>query len=173
MRRWYLVHTKPLGEADARSNLERQGYEIYFPRLLQTVRRRQRWCEQIAPLFPRYLFLNLDEGRQSLKPAHSTLGVATIVRFGSRYATVPDSIVAQLQMRADGESGLHRLAGHSSLSPGTSVRVVEGPLEGVEGVFECETGSHRVLILLNLLGHQARVQMLKCAVAPTNRATWT
>lgn len=170
MRRWYLVHTKPLGEADARSNLERQGYEIYFPRLLQTVRRRQRWCEQIGPLFPRYLFLNLDEGRQSLKPAHSTPGVATIVRFGSRYATVSDNIIVQLQTRADGESGLHRLAGRSPLSPGTSVRVVEGPFEGLEGVFECETGSDRVLVLLNLLGHDARVQVPIHTVAPTDRA---
>lgn len=170
MRRWYLVHTKPLGEAKAQSNLERQGYEVYFPRLLQAVRCKQRWREQIGPLFPRYLFLNLDEGRQCLKPAHSTTGVAAIVRFGSCYAIIPDNIIAELQMRADSISGLHRLAGCPSLMPGTSVRVVEGPFEGLGGIFECKKGNDRVLVLLELLGHEARVQVPTHAVVPANRA---
>jgi len=170
MWRWYLVHTKPFGEASAQSNLQRQGYEVYFPRVIQAVRRRHRWREEIGPLFPRYLFLNLDEGRQSLKPAHSTTGVVTIVRFGSNYAIIPDSIIAQLQMRADSVSGLHRLAGHSSLAPGTLVKVVAGPFEGLGGVFECEKGNDRALVLLKLLGHEARVQVPVHAVVPAKCA---
>ena len=170
MWRWYLVHTKPQGEANAKSNLERQDYEIYYPRVLQTVRCRQQWREHIRPLFPRYLFLRLDEGGQSLKPSHSTLGVTTIVRFGSRYAIVPDDIIADLQMRADAASGLHRLSADPSLVPGTSVRVLEGPFEGLAGVFECDKGNDRVLVLLKLLGHEARVQVPIHAVATTSRA---
>lgn len=170
MRRWYLVHTKPLGEANAQSNLQRQGYEVYFPRVLHAVRRGRRWREEIGPLFPHYLFLNLDEGRQCLKPAHSTPGVATIVRFGSRYAIIPDNIIAELQLRADTASGLHRPTKYSLFMPGTSVRVVEGPFEGLGGIFECEKGNDRALILLKLLGHEVSVQVPVHAVVPAKRA---
>src|SRR6516225_10142062 len=101
MLRWYLLHTKPLGETTARTNLERQGYEVYFPRVLHTVRRRQRRQEQIAPLFPRYLFLRLCDGQQSLKPVHSTLGVSSVVRFGVQYGNVSDEVVALLKANED------------------------------------------------------------------------
>ena len=108
MVRWYLIRTKPGGEATAQENLRRQGFEIYLPRVQQTVRRLGRWRESIAPLFPRYLFLRLAEGEQALAPVRSSVGVSDIVRFGSCYAIVPDHIVRSLQGRADPVTGLHR-----------------------------------------------------------------
>src|SRR5712671_6899317 len=109
MLRWYLVYTKPLTEAIAQANLERQGYEVYFPRAVQTVRCSGRWLERVVALFPRYLFLRLNEGCQALNPVRSTVGVASVVRFGSRYTVVPEHVISDLQARADPLSGLHRL----------------------------------------------------------------
>jgi len=72
MFRWYLIHTKPCGEALAQENLERQGFETYLPRMAFTTRRQGR--RSVAPLFPRYLFLQLEEGRQALSPVRSSVG---------------------------------------------------------------------------------------------------
>ncbi len=96
MLRWYLVRTKPNAEATALRNLVRQGYEVYFPRLSQSLPHRGRWRDRIVPLFPGYLFLGLDEGRQPLAPVRSTTGVACAVRFGSSYALVPDEVDPEL-----------------------------------------------------------------------------
>src|SRR5579862_5350548 len=131
MRRWYLIHSKPAAETHAQLQLQRQGYQTYFPRLLQTVRRHGRPRTQINPLFPRYLFLHLDEGRQCLTPVRSTLGVANIVRFGARFATVPDEIVGELRAREDPESGLHKLRPPPALGPGIPVRIAAGPFTGL------------------------------------------
>src|SRR3989442_995877 len=109
MLRWYLVHTKPLSETIAQTNLERQGYEVYCPRLEETVRSKNGWRVRIEALFPRYLFLRIDSDRQTLSPVRSTLGVATVVRFGGEFTVVPDRVVCDLRSRADPESGLHRL----------------------------------------------------------------
>jgi|SRR5579862_1247175 len=157
MQRWYLIHTKPAGEGEAQLHLQRQGYPTYCPRLLQTVRRRGHPRVQIAPLFPRYLFLQLDEGRQSLTPARSTSGVAAVVRFGSRFATVPDEIVAELRAREDPTSGLHQLRAAPAFTPGTPVRIADGALAGLEGVFQRPDGLARVVVLLQLLGEQREV----------------
>src|SRR4030081_167147 len=86
--RWYLVHTRPACERVAQVNLERQGYGVYFPRLLQPVRARGRWVERLVSLFPRYIFLHLEVGCQPLALAQSTVGVAAVVRFGFDYAVV-------------------------------------------------------------------------------------
>lgn len=157
MRRWYLIHTKPAGEREAQRQLERQDYRTYLPRLIQTVRRRGLSRVRISPLFPRYLFLHLDEGRQSLAPVHSTFGVAGIVRFGVRFATVSDAIVRQLREREDPQTGLHNLK-PPRLRPGSLVRVTEGVFAGLEGVFEREEGAERVVVLLTLLGQERQVR---------------
>jgi transcriptional antiterminator RfaH len=157
--RWYLVHVKPRGEAKAQVNLGRQGYEVYFPRVRELARHAGQWRERIGPLFPRYLFVRLDEGRDDFRPIHSTLGVATLVRFGSSYGGVSESVIRELRNRADPESGLHRLTPRSSFAAGSPVRLLSGPLEGLEGVFECESGSDRVTVLLHILGQQTAVRV--------------
>jgi transcriptional antiterminator RfaH len=157
MHRWYLVRTKPNGEGSARLNLERQGYEVYSPRLSQLLPFRGRWRDRIVPLFPGYLFMGLDEGRQALSPAQSTPGVAAVVRFGASYAIVPDEVVRELRARANPETGLHRLCLPARLAPGAPVRIVAGPFLGLEGVFQREAGADRAIVLLSVLGQSASV----------------
>jgi transcriptional antiterminator RfaH len=167
MRRWYLIHTKPSGEALAQANLERQEYEVYLPRLSQSVQRQGGRREQVTPLFPRYLFLRLSEGVQALGPVRSSIGVAGVVRFGASYALVPDRIVRDLQARADPVSGLHHM-NHASqpLVAGLRVRITCGTFDGLEGVFEREAGADRVVVLLNLLGRGVAVGVPAGSVQP-------
>jgi transcriptional antiterminator RfaH len=159
MLRWYLIHTKPLGEVAAQLNLERQAYEVYFPRLLQNVRWRGSWRQRTAPLFPRYLFLRLDEGRQSMSPVRSTVGVASVVRFGSSFKVVPDEVIRDLRAREDPTTGCHRLSRRPALVPGAEVIVASGPFCGLGAVFECESGGGRVVVLLKLLGRDVPVRV--------------
>jgi len=166
MLRWYLIHTKPSGESVAQTNLERQGYEVYFPRLLQPTRRRTGWSDAIIALFPRYLFLRLSEGEQPLGPVRSTAGVSSVVRFGASYAVVPDQVVGELRARADPESGLHRLRARSPFAAGAAVRIAVGPFGGLEGVFDREAGPERVVVLLKLLGQDTAVRVPAGFVVP-------
>jgi transcriptional antiterminator RfaH len=166
MVRWYLIHSKPCAETVAQANLERQGFVVYYPRLQQPVLRRERWKEAIVPLFPRYLFLRLDDGLQCLSPVRSTVGVAGIVRFGNRFATVPDQFIVDLRARADHVSGLHSLNRHTRLRAGMAVRVAAGPLSGLEGVFERHAGADRVVILLSILGRDSVVGIPADFVVP-------
>jgi len=166
MLRWYLIHTKPAAEGVARANLERQGFEVYFPRLQQPLRRRSRWRDTIVALFPRYLFLRLYEGQQALGPVRSTTGVTDIVRFGANYAIVPDQVVSELRSRAHPESGLHRLTRRLPFSRGAAVKIAIGPFSGLEGLFEREAGRDRVVILLNVLGRDTAVRVPSGFVVP-------
>lgn len=167
---WYLIRTKPTGEVLAESNLRRQGYDVYLPRLVKSVRQRGRSCEKTVALFPRYLFLRLEEGRQSLGPVRSTTGVSDIVRFGFNHAVVPDRIIRDLRARADARTGLHRL-NSSALASGMTVQVTWGPFGGLEGVFEREAGGDRVVVLLHVLGDSTRVRLPVDFVVPSQAFT--
>jgi transcriptional antiterminator RfaH len=159
MMRWYLIHTKPAGERLAQANLERQGYEVYLPRLVESLRRGARRLERIVALFPRYLFLRLNEGHQALAPVRSSVGVVNVVKFGARYAIVADELIRELRSRADPVTGLHRMASELQLAPGTLVSVTVGLFDGLEGIFLRKAGGDRVVVLLTLLGQDAAVRI--------------
>lgn len=166
MALWYLIHTKPACEALAQAHLARQGYSIYYPRLLRPALVRGRWVERIGPLFPRYLFLHLDAGHQAMGPVRSTIGVANIVRFGGDYAVVADQVIESLRTRADPETGLHRLCRQSAIEPGSQIRIVAGAFDGLEGVFQREAGDDRVVVLLDFLGLNTPVRVPAAFVLP-------
>ena len=169
MLRWYLIHSKPSAETVAQLNLERQGYETYLPRLGHSVRRGIHRKDCVSALFPRYLFLHLNEGYQPLGPVRSSVGVTNVVRFGLSYAAVADEIIRDLRAREEAD-GLHRLLGQPGLTPGAQVHVTMGPFDGLEGVFEREAGADRVMVLLRLLGQDARVRISADCVAPREAA---
>jgi transcriptional antiterminator RfaH len=155
---WYLVHTKPLAERLAQANLQRQGYATYLPQVRHTGPRRQRRERRVAALFPRYLFLQLAVGRQSLHPIHSTIGVSNVVRFGTRCAIVRDEVIEELRAHADPVTGIHTLRPAARFVHGTRVRITAGPFCGIEGIFERAEGAERVTILLTLLGEERPLQ---------------
>ena len=166
MLRWFLVFTKPSGEQTAKVNLERQGYCVYHPRLLRPSLHRGQWVDRIVSLFPRYLFIQLDVVRQSLAPVRSTLGVANIVRFGTQSTVVPDPVVAALIHRSDPASGLHHLNRAKPFETGSRVNVIAGTFEGLDGIFERDDGSERVVVLLKLLGQDTPVSVPSRHVVP-------
>ena len=154
---WYLVYTKPRQEEVALTNLTRQGYGVYLPRLRQWRKRRGKRLLIVEPLFPRYLFIHLDSHSDNWIPIRSTLGVMALVRFGTEHARVPDDLIAHLKSH-EGAEGLHEWA-EPKLAVGDRVRVAEGPLAGYEGVLLAKSGRERVILLLDMLGNQVRAQL--------------
>ena len=151
-RAWYLVQSKPRNEMRALENLARQGYETYLP--LMEVERLQRGklLKKMEPLFPRYLFLHLEEGNDNWGPIRSTLGVAGLVRFGQAYALVSDEVMDAVRERTQDVK-------KSLFESGDNVRVVSGPLLGLEGVFEIADGEQRSFVLLEFMQKQQRVSV--------------
>ncbi len=153
---WYLVVCKPRQEAVAEQHLQRQGYTVYCPRLQSRRRRQGVWQDRLEPLFPRYLFVRVDPGRQSLGPIRSTRGALGLVRFGSDPARIPAVVIDRLRALEDARTGA-RPDPQRLLQPGEAVQVREGPLAGLEGIVTCDDGAQRVVLLLAFLGQANRI----------------
>jgi transcriptional antiterminator RfaH len=154
MKQWYVVYTKPRQEAVAEENLERQGYEVYLPLIAEARRQRGRWRQCFEPLFPRYLFVRLSLACDNTSPIRYTTGVSNVVRFADELAAVDDHIVESLKRRADCATGWQHVPKASVFKPGDRVLMDDGPCAGVEAIFQAESGSERVVVLLNLLGRK-------------------
>lgn len=151
-RAWYVVHTKPRQETRALENLQNQGYECFLPTMQVEKRCRQRVQVVTEPMFSRYLFIHLDAQNQNWSPIRSTLGVNALVRFGQQPARVSDELVAFLR-----EAPPPKIA--RLFTPGDAIRVVSGPLKGLEGTYQAPDGEHRALVLVELLGQPQRLKL--------------
>jgi len=141
---WYLIHCKPRQEARALENLQRQGYEAWLPMLTVEKIRRGRIVQVTEPMFSRYLFIQLDAVSSNWAPIRSTLGVSRLVTFGSVPASVPDELIEALRNAPVQEP--QRL-----LVPGAEVLFVDGPLQGLRGIFQQHDGEARAMVLIELL----------------------
>jgi transcriptional antiterminator RfaH len=150
--RWYAVQCKPRQEWRALEHLERQGYACYLPllRTEQVQRGRRQECQE--PLFPRYLFIKLEDITQSWHPIRSTRGVIRLVGFNERPLPVKDDIIELMRERL-AQKQVHV----PYLREGERVRITEGAFADMEAIFVTGDGEERVVLLMNILHHEQRL----------------
>jgi transcriptional antiterminator RfaH len=85
-----------------------------------------------------------------------------VISSGDTPIPVSDELVGHVRRRTE---GLLRQGG--ALSPGDTVAVVDGPFRDLEGVF-CSSlgGEQRVIVLLNVLRRQTRVELPARHIVP-------
>ena len=154
---WYVVHTKVRQEQRACENLARQGYIVYFPKIKLLKRCRGRQQATLEPMFPRYIFLQPESTSHSISPVRSTLGVTTLVRFGQEPAVMRPQTLNSIR---DFEARRNEARDEdiSPFQPGVQIRVVDGPLVGMEGLIS-DVSHERVGVLMQLLGNDTRVSL--------------
>lgn len=151
---WYVIQTKPRQEERALEHLERQGYICYLPTV--TVERpcpRSRF-EVKEPLFPRYLFIQLDEIDSNWYPISSTRGVSQMVRCNHQPVPVADRIIDEIRQRTERPD--FRLP---YLQAGERVRITEGAFTDVEAIFLANDSEERVVLLMNILHQEQQVEL--------------
>ena len=163
---WYVVQTQINAEAKAARNLVRQGFEIYLPRYLKRRSHARRIEKVAAPLFPRYMFVQIDVGTQRWRSVQSTYGVSHLVLNGSDPAPVAGQVIDALRARED-TGGYVTLDQRPKFAIGDKVRVLAGVFAENLGLFDGMADRDRVAILLELLGRKVRVSLEADLVAAT------
>lgn len=148
---WYLVQCKPRQDERAEDNLARQGYEISRPKCQyqRLIRGHRQWA--VESLFPGYLFINLP-AESNWGPLRSTRGVSRVVSFGGVPVAVSDSLVKQLQARAEIDL-------KPELKPGDNVRITEGGFAELNAIFMSMDGDERGILLISLLNRQQQISV--------------
>ncbi|MBI5286649.1 MAG: transcriptional activator RfaH [Deltaproteobacteria bacterium] len=157
---WYVVRTKPREEERVVWYLSNAGIETFYSKVRQMKRIRGRREEGIGPLFPGYLFARFNI-ESDFRTVRYTRGVRKVVAFGPWPEPVNPEIVNTLKMRMqDGPAcaGRYVTIEERPLRPHEPVKIQEGPLEGLQAIFERPmNGGERVVLLLQTLSYQARV----------------
>jgi len=158
-RHWFAVHTRHQHEQAVATSLLNKGLQVFFPCYEAIHLWSDRKKRVTLPLFPGYLFFANEIERKSQIIA--TPGVNGIVEVGRIPAEIPDSEIVAIRRMV--ESRL-RVEPHPFLNDGDRVRILRGPLQGLEGIVLRKKDALRLVLSIELLGRSAAVEIDGCVV---------
>lgn len=154
---WFCLRTQWKHEHIAAGHLRQiEGVEVFNPRLRfqRTTRCRQVWVTE--PMFPNYLFARFD-WKHLLNRVNYAPNVTGVVHFGTRWPTVPDSVLETLRAFL-GPEEVQMIS--KDFKPGEKVELVGGAFHGLEAVVtQVMPGKQRVSVLMDFLGRQTTVEI--------------
>ena len=155
-KRWYLAQCKPNATHIAVRNLDNQGFASFLPLQEGTKRKGKGFHHQIRPLFPGYLFVQLNAREGPWRKINSTRGIARLVRLGAEPSVVPDAIIAGLMARCN-ELGIIQDA--VTFAVGDHAQVSQGPFSGFVAKIVKVEANARIHILLKIMGQSTVVSI--------------
>lgn len=156
----WLVATSENGrQAVARTFLQEQGFDVYFPRFRE--RRFYRGHKQFVEsyLFGRYFFVLFIPCWYLIR---STIGVDAVFTQDDRPALLHDAVVDEIKSREDRDGVITIRKGFRR---GQRVRVKQGPLAGMLGTFDRMTSRDREVAFISMLGQLTRIEFAAGSLA--------
>lgn len=154
---WFAVYTKSRHEKKSMDLLIAKGIEAYVPlrRVLKQWSDRKKWVEE--PMMRSYCFVRVMEGQY--QQVLNTPGVVRYVYFSGKPAPIPNRQIDILKAVAGAEVEAEVVTGN--FEPGMHVRVMAGPLAGIEGELISVSGKKKVVIRIDHLE-----QMITVSISP-------
>jgi len=170
-RAWFVARTKPNREDYAVRTLGLRAVTVFMPRIIEAE------CylpaagfRQPAPLFPGYLFVNVDIASEYHQVIWAP-GIRDLVSLGGAPVPVDDLVVEQLRLRCDERGVVH--VSPTPLNRGDRVEIAAGPFAGLLATVETVMPrQRRIRLLIEFLARQTCVD-LPLAAIKESRPSWT
>jgi transcription termination/antitermination protein NusG len=155
---WYAIWTRSNCERLVAEQLSAKGFAAFLPEMSARSRRNGKSHVVQVPMFPGYLFLRHAMEKQSYIEILKARGVVRILERGWTQLTpvASEEVDAIQQLVASGAP----VFPHAYFREGDRVRVVEGPLAGLQGVFlRDKPNQGRLVVSVNLLQTSVAVEV--------------
>jgi transcription antitermination factor NusG len=169
---WYAVWTRSNCERLVADQLSAKSFAPFFPETMAWVRRDGKARVLKVPVFPGYVFVRHAMDKTSYLEILKARGVVRILDGGwTRLTPIPADEVDAIQRLV--HSGVPLLP-HAYFHQGDRVRVVDGPLAGIEGLFvRKKPNKGRLVLSIDLLRVSVAVEVDTAYVeACQPRTTW-
>ena len=156
---WVLIYTKARQEMKANENLRRQGFKTFLPLIAPTNKNSE--PKSLVPVFPRYLFVQINFELDNWTSIRSSYGVSHFVMFSEKFNSIPNNIIKLIQDRFN-EVGIYKEdISAVDYQEGDLVTIEKGRFAGIEGIFLSKKSKDRVRLLLKFLNTSAVTEIAK------------
>jgi len=161
---WYALHTRSRHEKRVAERLGLQALEIFLPVHRAThVWKNGVHAEVELPLFPCYIFARASiHNRIRLVQQPGVLGFAAST---SRPTIIPDEEISVLRVAVESL----KAEPHPYLNNGDAVRIVAGPLAGMEGILTRRKHEYRVVLSIEAIMRWIVVEVSEFEIEPKGK----
>jgi transcription elongation factor/antiterminator RfaH len=161
---WYATYTRSKHEQKVNDRLEKKNIETFLPLIERWSRRKDRRKKILLPLFPGYLFIRAEMDARTHLEILKTDSVVRILCYDGKPAPIPDEQIDAIQILI--KNGM-AVSPHPYLREGMKVRVVNGPLNGLEGILiKAKPNKHRLVLSVDLIQESVSVEIDELDVEP-------
>ena len=153
---WYLLHTKPHAHVTACYHLRRQRFDVFLPLITKTTKKKGKFLDITAPLFPGYLFMGTSNDPVPWKSINGTRGVSKAVTLDGIYRPVSTHIIEGLQSRCDEHGVLRQL---NDIVAADRAKIERGPFADFICTVDDIQDDQRAWVLIDLLQQQTKVEV--------------
>jgi len=157
---WFVAHVRPRREKKLVEYCQRQAIAATLPCYNSAHKYRGKTVVFQKPLFPGYVFLQLEPPQKELLRRNDHVANLLEVFDQETFARQLEDILLALATELE-----VRLA--PAIGEGMRVRIKSGPLQGLEGWVEQRSGPTTVLLRLDFIGQAAAVKMDADQLIPT------
>ena len=150
---WYALQHKPAQGDRALQHLQNQGIACFYPKISVEKIKGGKRSQKLEPLFPGYMFVNLEQNDSVWSKLRSTRGVLRIVGFANKPAAICDEVIQHIK------DSLGSVAEQGGIKPGQSVHLSEGPFEGINAIFQAYDGEERAIVLIDFMQKQQTIKV--------------
>jgi transcription antitermination factor NusG len=159
----YALYTRHQHEKAATTQLQGRGFEVFLPLYKAFHRWKDRNQTVQLPLFPCYVFLRTALTRRG--DILRTPGVLSIVGNGGRATAIPEAEIEAIRRVTHTRTHFEP---HAFLKAGERVRILSGPLTGIEGILQRVKSRYRIILSVELLQKAVAVEVDIDAVERVN-----
>jgi len=151
---WYALYTRHQHEKVVHQILTGKGFEAFLPLYTTAHQWKDRVKRVSLPLFPCYVFLQGPLAQWL--PVLTTPGVHTVVGFGGEPASISGAEIEAIRRVIDNSV---KVEPHPFLKCGDRVRVIGGPLRGLEGILLRKKNWCKLLLSVEMLQRSVAVEV--------------
>jgi transcription antitermination factor NusG len=151
---WYALYTRHQHEKVVHQILTGKGFEAFLPLYTTAHQWKDRVKRVSLPLFPCYVFL--QGPLTQWLPVLTTPGVHTVVGFGGEPASISGAEIEAIRQVIENAV---KVEPHPFLKYGDRVRVIAGPLRGLEGILLRKKNWCKLLLSVEMLQRSVAVEV--------------
>ena len=140
----------------AYENLRRQGFEVFLPLMIKTIKKSSKFSNVSAPLFPGYLFMGTSIDPIPWKSVNGTRGISRAVTLDGVYRSVNARIIDDLKKRCDQQGFLLQW---NDIAAADKIKIEKGPFAEFICTVDQIKDDQRAWVLIDVLKQQTRAEV--------------
>ena len=150
-RKWYVAYVRLFHERKTAEKLAVMGIESFVPVREEIHQWSQRKKKVMRVLIPQMIFIHANPKERLEALTLASISHYMVLRGEHTPAVIPDRQMQQFMFMVDYSEETIEMY-NSPLQPGQSIKVIKGPLAGMEGELMEIEGKSKVIVRLDLLG---------------------